>query len=135
MHVLWRGSVSQRTRLVSGLVLFAFAATHFLNHALGLVGLRERAVATQTQIANTIRGYAAEFGLTAAKDLSAPEMRREVKRMHAAIKSDANAAKNSGSPETGSSPQPTTSAPGAVPYLKPRASSAASSFPVLKRLP
>lgn len=35
-----------------------------------LVGLRERAVAAQTQIGNTIRGYAAEFGLTAAKGMS-----------------------------------------------------------------
>lgn len=34
------------------------------------MGLRERAVAAQTQLANTIRGYAAEFGLTAAKGMS-----------------------------------------------------------------
>ncbi len=39
MHVLWRGSLLQRLRLVSGLLLFAFAATHFLNHALGLISL------------------------------------------------------------------------------------------------
>lgn len=39
MHVLWRGSTLQRIRLGSGLVLFAFAATHFFNHALGLVSL------------------------------------------------------------------------------------------------
>ncbi|MFW8609784.1 hypothetical protein [Rhizobium beringeri] len=37
--------------------------------ALMLVGMRERAVA-KTQLANTIRGYAAEFGLTAAKGMS-----------------------------------------------------------------
>ncbi|WP_407524356.1 adenylate/guanylate cyclase domain-containing protein [Methylobacterium oryzisoli] len=36
---LWRGSLRQRLRLVSGLILFAFAATHFANHALGLVAL------------------------------------------------------------------------------------------------
>ena len=36
MHVLLRGNVGQRIRLVSGLILFAFALTHFLNHALGL---------------------------------------------------------------------------------------------------
>ncbi len=36
---LWRGSPAQRLRLISGLVLFAFAGTHFANHALGLVGL------------------------------------------------------------------------------------------------
>ena len=39
MHVLWRGTFAQRLRLVTGLVLFAFAGTHFLNHALGLVSL------------------------------------------------------------------------------------------------
>ena len=39
MHVLWRGTLAQRLRLASGLVLFAFAATHFLNHALGLISL------------------------------------------------------------------------------------------------
>lgn len=38
--------------------------------ALMLVGMRERAVAARTQLANTIRGYAAEFGLTAAKGVS-----------------------------------------------------------------
>ena len=36
MHILWRGDILQRLRLVSGLILFAFATTHFLNHALGL---------------------------------------------------------------------------------------------------
>ena len=39
MHVLWRGDGLQKMRLVSGLVLFTFAATHFLNHALGLVSV------------------------------------------------------------------------------------------------
>ncbi len=39
MHALLRGSLLQRLRLGSGLVLFAFAATHFLNHALGLFGV------------------------------------------------------------------------------------------------
>jgi transposase len=38
--------------------------------ALMLVGIRERAVAARTQLANTIRGYAAEFGVTAAKGVS-----------------------------------------------------------------
>jgi len=37
--------------------------------ALMLVGTRERLVARRTQISNAIRGYAAEFGLTAAKGL------------------------------------------------------------------
>jgi hypothetical protein len=39
MHVLARGDVLQRLRLASGLVLLTFVATHFLNHALGLVSL------------------------------------------------------------------------------------------------
>jgi ferredoxin len=39
MPVYLRGSLQQTLRLVSGFVLFAFALTHFLNHALGLVSL------------------------------------------------------------------------------------------------
>ena len=39
MHVLLRGDLHQRLRLASGLVLFAFAGAHFVNHALGLVSL------------------------------------------------------------------------------------------------
>jgi transposase len=35
--------------------------------ALMLVGVRDRLIRNRTQLANTIRGYAAEFGLTAAK--------------------------------------------------------------------
>ena len=37
MHVLARGDQLQRARLISGLVLFTFALTHFLNHAVGLI--------------------------------------------------------------------------------------------------
>ena len=37
--------------------------------ALMLIGVRDRLVRTRTQLANTIRGYATEFGLTAAKGL------------------------------------------------------------------
>lgn len=33
------GSLEQRLRLASGMILFAFALTHFLNHAVGLVDL------------------------------------------------------------------------------------------------
>ena len=33
--------------------------------ALMLVGLRDRLIRNRTQLANAIRGYAAEFGLTA----------------------------------------------------------------------
>ncbi len=39
MHILLSGSLLQRLRLASGLILFAFALTHFLNHALGLLSL------------------------------------------------------------------------------------------------
>jgi len=39
MHILLRGDLAQRLRIASGLVLFAFAATHFLNTALGLIHL------------------------------------------------------------------------------------------------
>ncbi len=37
--------------------------------ALMLAGTRDRLIRTRTQLTNTIRGYAAEFGLTAAKGL------------------------------------------------------------------
>jgi adenylate cyclase len=39
MELLRRGSLAQRIQLVTGLILFLFAATHFLNHALGLIDL------------------------------------------------------------------------------------------------
>ena len=38
--------------------------------ALMLVGMRERLIRRRTQLTNAIRGYAAEFGLTAAKGLN-----------------------------------------------------------------
>jgi adenylate cyclase len=39
MHILLRGDVAQRLRIASGLILFAFAGTHFLNTSIGLVSL------------------------------------------------------------------------------------------------
>jgi transposase len=42
--------------------------------ALMLVGLRERLIRNRTQLANAIRGYAAEFGLIAAKGMSKIEL-------------------------------------------------------------
>ena len=45
--------------------------------ALMLVGLRERLIRNRTQLANAIRGYAAEFGLIAAKGMSNIERRLE----------------------------------------------------------
>jgi adenylate cyclase len=41
MHILTRGDILQRLRLVSGLILFVFALTHFLNTAVGLVSLEQ----------------------------------------------------------------------------------------------
>ena len=41
MHILARGDYFQRARLVSGLILFVFAAAHFLNTAIGLVSLEQ----------------------------------------------------------------------------------------------
>jgi transposase len=38
--------------------------------ALMLVGVRDRLIRNRTQLANSIRGYAAEFGLTAAKGMA-----------------------------------------------------------------
>jgi transposase len=35
-----------------------------------LVGLRDRLISNRTQLSNAIRGYAAEFGLTAAKGMA-----------------------------------------------------------------
>lgn len=37
--VLLRGTTTQKLRLLSGLILFVFAATHFLNHSLGLFSI------------------------------------------------------------------------------------------------
>jgi len=53
MHALWRGDALQKLRLGSGLVLFAFAATHFLNHALGLIGLDVMLEVQQWRVAVT----------------------------------------------------------------------------------
>ena len=38
--------------------------------ALMLVGVRDRLIRNRTQLSNAIRGYAAEFGLTAAKGMA-----------------------------------------------------------------
>ncbi|MGD9784235.1 MAG: 2Fe-2S iron-sulfur cluster-binding protein [Hyphomicrobiaceae bacterium] len=58
MHVYFRGNLSQRLRLASGLVLFLFAATHFLNHALGLVSLEamHQAQALRTSVTRSLPG-------------------------------------------------------------------------------
>ena len=54
--------------------------------ALMLMGVREQLIARRTQLANMIRGYAAEFGLTAAKGLD------KIEPLLARIASDARTA-------------------------------------------
>ena len=53
MHVYLRGNSLQRLRLASGLILFAFAATHFLNHSLGLLSLQTMHQAQELRTAVT----------------------------------------------------------------------------------
>ena len=53
MSILWRGSWVQRLRLASGLVLFAYVLTHFLNHAVGLVSLDAMISADHWRVAVT----------------------------------------------------------------------------------
>lgn len=58
MHVYLRGDRLQRVRLASGLVLFAFAGTHFLNHAVGLVSLEamHEVQALRTSVTRSVLG-------------------------------------------------------------------------------
>src|SRR5262245_40707572 len=58
MHVYLRGDRLQRVRLASGLVLFAFAGTHFLNHAVGLVSLEamHEVQAWRTSVTRSVLG-------------------------------------------------------------------------------
>lgn len=76
---------------------FVPAKTAEQQAALMLVGMRSRLVRNKTQLANAIRGYAAEFGLTAARgmcniepllnriatDETVPELARELFALHA----------------------------------------------------
>jgi adenylate cyclase len=48
-----RGGISRNLSLISGLILFAFAATHFLNHAIGLFQLEAIDVVQQWRLAVT----------------------------------------------------------------------------------
>ena len=52
MNPLFAGGLVQRLRLVSGLILFTFAASHFLNTAVGLwsVDMMEDVQAWRTAI-------------------------------------------------------------------------------------
>jgi adenylate cyclase len=65
MSVLWRGSLAQRVRLISGLVLFAFVLTHFLNHAAGLISLDAMVTFDHWRIAIT-RSFLGTIVLAAA---------------------------------------------------------------------
>ncbi len=48
--------------------------------ALMLVGVRDRLIRNRTQLANAIRGYAAEFGLTAARSSRCSRALRQMRR-------------------------------------------------------
>ena len=48
---LFRGSVAQKLRIGSGLILFTFALTHFLNHALGVWSIEAMEVAQEWRTA------------------------------------------------------------------------------------
>ncbi len=72
IHVYLRGDWQQRVRLASGLVLFAFAAAHFLNHAAGLISIEAmhlaqswRMAVTRSWLGTTVLGAAflAHIGL------------------------------------------------------------------------
>lgn len=76
MHILLRGSTTQRLRLGSGLILFTFALSHFLIHALGLVSIETmtaaqdwRLLATRSVVGSTVLGAAmlTHIGLALAK--------------------------------------------------------------------
>ncbi|MEZ5775490.1 MAG: adenylate/guanylate cyclase domain-containing protein [Hyphomicrobiaceae bacterium] len=58
MSVLFSGTVLQRLRLLTGLVLFAFVLTHFLNHALALysIDLAERVEDWRVAITRSLPG-------------------------------------------------------------------------------
>lgn len=73
MQVLLRGDVVQKLRLASGLILFLFATTHFLNHAIGLVHIESmhefqswRLVVTRSTIGTIILATALVTHITLA---------------------------------------------------------------------
>ena len=53
MRLLWSGTALDRLRLWSGLVLFAFVATHLLNHAVGLWSLEAMTTVQHWRLAVT----------------------------------------------------------------------------------
>jgi adenylate cyclase len=52
-RAVMRGGISRNLSLISGLILFAFAATHFLNHAIGLFQLETMDEVQQWRLAVT----------------------------------------------------------------------------------
>jgi adenylate cyclase len=52
-RAVMRGGISRNLSLISGLILFAFAATHFLNHAIGLFQLEAMDEVQQWRLAVT----------------------------------------------------------------------------------
>ena len=53
MRLLWSGTAWDRLRLWTGLVLFAFVATHLLNHAVGLWSLEAMTMVQHWRLAVT----------------------------------------------------------------------------------
>src|SRR5271170_8132375 len=53
MRLLWSGTALDRLRLWTGLVLFAFVATHLLNHAVGLSSLEAMTTVQHWRLAVT----------------------------------------------------------------------------------
>ena len=53
MRLLWSGTALDRLRLWTGLVLFAFVATHLLNHAVGLWSLEAMTTVQHWRLAVT----------------------------------------------------------------------------------
>lgn len=64
MHVLWRGTWATRARIASGLVLFVYVLTHFLNIGLGLFSdaLMERAQDWRQVVTRSLPGFALLYG-------------------------------------------------------------------------
>ena len=65
MQVLKRGDPFQKARLISGLILFAFVLTHFVNHAVGLISIeamhdvqRLRWLVTRSTLGSIVLGAA-----------------------------------------------------------------------------
>ena len=66
MRLLWSGTALERLRLWTGLVLFAFVATHLLNHAVGLWSLEAMTAVQHWRLAVTRSRLVRRWGRRAA---------------------------------------------------------------------